>query len=137
MVGNHTCIHGMGTVQAHNQLLVRRQTMVSVPLIGLGSSSTSNIVCTCRPDRTRSTHDYMKEHGFHEEVLDGLLNLDLALQCDGFVSSFASNWARLIEELRSTVRCKANSAYIDVDPRFALTSKPLQGVWPYNQSIFW
>jgi len=36
---------------------------------------------------------YMKEHGFANEMLDGLLNLDLAL-CDGFVSGVSSNWAR-------------------------------------------
>jgi hypothetical protein len=38
----------------------------------------------------------MKEHGFAEEMLDGLLNLDLALTCDGFVSSINSNWARWV-----------------------------------------
>jgi hypothetical protein len=59
----------------------------------------------------------MKEHGFAEEMLDGLLNLDLALTCDGFVSSLNSNWARLIDELRSTVRCKATAKYMDVGKR--------------------
>jgi hypothetical protein len=79
----------------------------------------------------------MKQHGYHEELLDGLLNLDLALQCDGFVSSFSSNWARLIEELRSTVRCKAGSAYVDVDPMLSLNSTPLQGNWPYSLQHYW
>lgn len=44
--------------------------------------------------RKKNNIVYMKEHGFAEEMLDGLLNLDLALQCDGFVSSINSNWAR-------------------------------------------
>jgi hypothetical protein len=38
--------------------------------------------------------EYMRQHGYAEEMLNGLLNLDLALECDGFVSSIASNWAR-------------------------------------------
>lgn len=79
----------------------------------------------------------MQKHGYHEELLDGLLNLDLALQCDGFVSSFTSNWARLIEELRSTVRCKAGSMYVDVDPQFALNATPLKGAWPYAGYHYW
>jgi hypothetical protein len=56
----------------------------------------------------------MSEHGVSEEMLDCLLNLDLSLSCDGFVASFYSNWARLIEELRATVRCKAQRVFIDV-----------------------
>jgi hypothetical protein len=58
----------------------------------------------------------MSEHGVSEEMLDCLLNLDLSLSCDGFVASFYSNWARLIEELRATVRCKAQRVYLDVAP---------------------
>jgi len=46
--------------------------------------------------RKKNNIVYMKEHGFAEEMLDGLLNLDLALQCDGFVSSINSNWARWV-----------------------------------------
>jgi hypothetical protein len=56
----------------------------------------------------------MMEHGVAEEVLDCLLNLDLSLSCDGFVASFYSNWARLIEEMRATVRCKAQKVFTDV-----------------------
>jgi hypothetical protein len=56
----------------------------------------------------------MAEHGYSEEMLDCLLNLDLSLSCDGFVASFYSNWARLIEELRATVRCKAHKVFLDV-----------------------
>lgn len=67
-----------------------------------------------KPDRNKSNVVYMKEFGFAESMLDGLLNLDLAMHCDGFVSGFRSNWARMIEELRSTVRCKAQAPYIEV-----------------------
>lgn len=44
--------------------------------------------------RKKSNVAYMREHGFANEMLDGLLNLDLSLQCDGFVSGISSNWAR-------------------------------------------
>jgi len=47
-----------------------------------------------RCDRKKSNVAYMKEHGFANEMLDGLLNLDLALQCDAFVGGVSSNWAR-------------------------------------------
>jgi hypothetical protein len=62
----------------------------------------------------KSNLAYMAETGYHEEMLNGLLNLQLILECSGFVGSMYSNWARLIEELRSTVWCKADSVYFDV-----------------------
>ena len=46
-------------------------------------------------------------------MLNSLLHLDLALQCDGFVGTLSSNWCRLMDELRSTVRCKAHAPYLD------------------------
>jgi hypothetical protein len=58
----------------------------------------------------------------YEEVLNSLLHLDLALQCDGFVGTLSSNWCRLIDELRSTVRCKAHAPYVDAQ----------QGSLPYD-----
>jgi hypothetical protein len=48
-----------------------------------------------------------------EEVLNSLMNLDLALDCDAWVGTLSSNWCRLIDELRSTSRCKANGIYRD------------------------
>lgn len=63
---------------------------------------------------SKSNLAYMAERGYHEEVLNGLLNLQLILECSGFVGSMYSNWARLIEELRSTVWCKADAVYFDV-----------------------
>ena len=56
---------------------------------------------------------YAKEIGSDEEMLNSLVNLDLALTCSAWVGTIASNWNRLIEELRSTVRCKAHLPYID------------------------
>ena len=50
------------------------------------------------------------------------INLDLALDCDGFVGTLSSNWNRLIDELRSTLRCKAHALYLD----------PTQGDPPEN-----
>ena len=49
-----------------------------------------------------------------EEFLNSLLSLDLATQCDGFVCTLGSMWCTLIDRLRSTVRCKAASPYIDL-----------------------
>lgn len=51
--------------------------------------------------------------GPYEEMLNSLMSLDLALQSDGFVGTLSSNWCRLIDELRATVRCKAHAPYLD------------------------
>lgn len=101
------------------------------------AANTVLLLPRCRPDRNRPNLVYMQQHGYNEEFLDGLLNLDLALHCDGFVSSFLSNWARLIEELRSTVRCKAGSMYVDVDPTLQVNSTPHTGPWPYQANEYW
>jgi hypothetical protein len=53
--------------------------------------STAIVAC-----RSISNAEYMRRHGYAEEMLNGLLNLDLALECSGFVSSIASNWARWV-----------------------------------------
>uniref|UniRef100_A0A383VK11 Uncharacterized protein n=1 Tax=Tetradesmus obliquus TaxID=3088 RepID=A0A383VK11_TETOB len=47
------------------------------------------------------------------EALRALLNLDLALECDGWVGTLGSSWSVLIERLRATVRCKADKPYAD------------------------
>jgi hypothetical protein len=51
------------------------------------------------------------------EILDSgcalQVNLDLALQCDAWIGTLSSNWCRLIDELRSTARCKAQGIYLD------------------------
>jgi hypothetical protein len=83
----------------------------------------------CRPDRGVSNVAYMAQHGFSEEMLDGLVNLDLSLSCDGFVASFLSNWSRLIEELRATVRCKAHRVFLDVDSQLMHRQGGLDLIW--------
>lgn len=66
-----------------------------------------------RPDQSISPIAFAKRIGSDEEMLNSLVNLDLALQCSGWVGTIKSNWNRVIEELRSTVRCKAHRPYID------------------------
>ena len=51
--------------------------------------------------------------GRANEMLNSLVSLDLALQCDAFVMTLSSNWCRLIDELRATVRCKADRPFLD------------------------
>lgn len=51
--------------------------------------------------------------GIDTELADSLVSLTYALQCDAFVGDLSSNWVRLIDELRSTVRCKAHVPFID------------------------
>lgn len=63
-----------------------------------------------------------------EEMLDCLVTLDLQLSCDGFVASFSSNWARLIQELRSTVRCKAHKVFLDVGGTELMHDKAVGGL---------
>lgn len=53
------------------------------------------------------------KHGRANELLHSLVDLDLALECDAWVGTLTSNWSRLIDELRSTIRCKANAVYWD------------------------
>ena len=60
-----------------------------------------------------SPFQHAQSIGVDNEVLNSLLNLQLALECDGWVGTITSNWGRLIEELRSTVGCKAHMPYID------------------------
>jgi hypothetical protein len=68
-----------------------------------------------KPDANRSTLDYVAEIGGYEEMLNSLANLDLALECDAWIGTLSSNWCRLIDELRATVRCKAHGAYLDAE----------------------
>uniref|UniRef100_A0A7S2WTA9 Uncharacterized protein n=1 Tax=Rhizochromulina marina TaxID=1034831 RepID=A0A7S2WTA9_9STRA len=48
------------------------------------------------------------------EMLNGLLNLQLAVNCDAWVMTIASNWCILIDELRATVAQKASHPLVDV-----------------------
>lgn len=64
-------------------------------------------------DNQTSPVNFARQIGTDQEMLNSLVNLDLALDCSAWVGTIQSNWNRLIEELRSTVRCKAQFAYID------------------------
>ncbi|WIA43713.1 hypothetical protein OEZ86_010141 [Tetradesmus obliquus] len=47
------------------------------------------------------------------EAMRAFLNLDLALECDGWVGTLGSMWSVLTERLRATARCKADKPYAD------------------------
>lgn len=70
-----------------------------------------------RVDRYHNTSRSPMEHatkvGKSNELLNSLVSLDLALQCDAFVMTLSSNWCRLIDDLRATVRCKADRPFFD------------------------
>jgi hypothetical protein len=61
-----------------------------------------------------------QKHLFKNQVHDNLeyismlLNLQLAVQCESWVSTLASNFARVIDEMRVTVGAKANRAFADL-----------------------
>lgn len=65
-------------------------------------------------DNSTSPALYVSLIGWDEEFLNSLLSLQLALECDAWVGMVSSNWNRLIDELRSTVRCKYDHLYMDV-----------------------
>ncbi len=66
-----------------------------------------------RPTGVVSPVEFACNIGPDEEMLNSLVNLDLALECSAWVGTINSNWNRLIEELQSTVRCKAQRPYVD------------------------
>ena len=63
--------------------------------------------------------------GRANEMINSLVSLDLALQCDAFVMTLSSNWCRLIDELRATVRCKADRPFLDAQQDNALADYDL------------
>lgn len=65
-------------------------------------------------DSTISPTSFAARIGWNEEFLNILLSLQLALECDAWVGQISSNWCRLIDELRSTSRCKHDHLYYDV-----------------------
>ena len=72
-------------------------------------------------DPNMSPEQFASRIGWTEEFLNSLLSLQLALECDGFVGMIGSNWNRLIDELRSTIRCNYHRIYNDVDQGFQVT----------------
>ncbi|KAG0576738.1 hypothetical protein KC19_5G104100 [Ceratodon purpureus] len=81
----------------------------------------TNVSRDAYKDRTVGPEDFAAQIGWDEEFLNSLLSLQLALECDGFVGAITSNWNRLIDELRSTVRCKHDHLYVDVVQGFDVT----------------
>lgn len=65
-------------------------------------------------DNSTGPAKFASQIGWTEEFLNSLLSLQLALECDGWVGMITSNWNRLIDELRSTIRCKYDHPYLDV-----------------------
>lgn len=73
--------------------------------------SSTNVARTHRSDI--KIVDLAAARGIDLELADSLVSLQYALQCDAFVGDLSSNWVRLIDELRSTVRCKAHVPFLD------------------------
>ena len=59
----------------------------------------------------------VKHMGGTSVMMDSLLGLSLALQCDAWVITMNSNWCRVIDELRATVARKAHCSMVDVGTR--------------------
>jgi len=66
-----------------------------------------------KPDTTKSTVAYARELGPPTEMLQSLVNLELALETNAWVGTLSSNWCRLIDELKATILCKAHYPYVD------------------------
>mmetsp|Transcript_3379 Transcript_3379/g.9765 ORF Transcript_3379/g.9765 Transcript_3379/m.9765 type:complete len:428 (+) Transcript_3379:659-1942(+) len=66
-----------------------------------------------KPDKSLWATDYAKIVGPSNDMLGSLLNLQLALECSAWVGTLSSNWCRLIDQLRSTVGCKAHLPLLD------------------------
>ena len=65
-------------------------------------------------ETAQTPYSVLHRVGIANEVLNELCNLQLAIQGDAFVlTSYFSNWSRLIDELRSTVGGKAAVPYAD------------------------
>lgn len=48
------------------------------------------------------------------EYLSMILNLEYSVRCEGFVCTIASNFCRIIDEMRATIGMKANRFYADL-----------------------
>ena len=59
-------------------------------------------------------YQLLEKFGGVNEMLNSLMNLDLALKCSGFVCALGSNWCSLIDELKSTSGGKAGQPYVNL-----------------------
>lgn len=62
----------------------------------------------------QSDAEFVQLVGYDAEFLNSLVSLQLALDCSAWVGMISSNWNRLVDELRSTIRCKFDRPYVDV-----------------------
>lgn len=79
-----------------------------------------------RPDILR-TRNYYDTVGNAKAMFLYLLNLDLLMACDAFVAPVNSNNARLVDELRSTSRCKADAVFVDPEQGSQYNTHPI--IW--------
>ncbi|BDA43791.1 hypothetical protein COCOBI_04-8080 [Coccomyxa sp. Obi] len=117
--------------QIRQPIQIRQQARVQLPPIFLSTEDPSTIEffarqplwdvsyanVTRKPDVSKSTLSYVEEIGGYEEMLNSLVNLDLALECDAWIGTLSSNWCRLIDELRATVRCRAHGSFLDAEQK--------------------
>ena len=101
------------TERLRQQIFLSTEDPVTVEAFNAAAEWDVQATDVMREASATSTLAHAAAIGPYEEVLNSLMNLDLALQGDGFVGTLSSNWCRLIDELRATVRCKAHAPYLD------------------------
>eukprot|EP00927_Polykrikos_kofoidii_P053901 TRINITY_DN48424_c0_g1_i1.p1 TRINITY_DN48424_c0_g1~~TRINITY_DN48424_c0_g1_i1.p1 ORF type:complete len:784 (-),score=62.52 TRINITY_DN48424_c0_g1_i1:114-2465(-) len=68
-----------------------------------------------RENRTNADVAAMRrERGTGHATLQSFLNLELALEAEGWVCTLFSNWCQLIDELRMTVGAKASAPFVNL-----------------------
>ena len=77
-----------------------------------------------------------KDADARQEVLNALVNLELALEADGWICTLLSNWCRLIDELRQTVAMKAGRPYLSLSKQSRAATKKGQKP-PKNSYLDW
>ncbi|KAL6758822.1 hypothetical protein V8C86DRAFT_2586059 [Haematococcus lacustris] len=68
-----------------------------------------------------SPMDHAQRIGPHVEFINALLSLELSFSGNGFVMAMTSNWGRLINEMRSTIQCKAHYPFVDPEQPHGIT----------------
>eukprot|EP00927_Polykrikos_kofoidii_P055076 TRINITY_DN49391_c0_g1_i1.p1 TRINITY_DN49391_c0_g1~~TRINITY_DN49391_c0_g1_i1.p1 ORF type:complete len:794 (+),score=59.18 TRINITY_DN49391_c0_g1_i1:110-2491(+) len=68
-----------------------------------------------RENRTNvPVSEMRRQRGNGQATLQSFLNLELALEAEGWVCTLFSNWCQLIDELRMTVGAKASAPYLNL-----------------------
>ncbi|KAJ9530251.1 hypothetical protein QJQ45_023533 [Haematococcus lacustris] len=68
-----------------------------------------------------SPMDHARRIGPDVEFINALMSLEITMTGDAFVFAMVSNWGRLINEMRSTVQCKADSDFFDPEQPNGIT----------------